>query len=243
MIKIGCLARFNNSYENEVNFAKENSFKLMQVWYGKDGIRNHETEENRLDKMINFKFPTIIHALLDINEIEEHVPNLINILNALNQKELIIHPICHSEEINKNTIQKLSNIINEALTVFKEHEVTLFLENNSKLDPIFSTSAEVELVFSQNPQLEFLIDIAHIYDYEHLKELVRIKTPKKLHITDSHFDVIHEHIPLGEGDIDFRYIFNEILSDFQGDIIIELVSEDRDIINAKRIIESCLDCN
>jgi sugar phosphate isomerase/epimerase len=240
MIKIGCLARFNNSYENEVNFAIENSFKLMQVWYDKDGIRNHEAEENRLDKMINFKFPTVIHALLDINEIDEHTPKLINILNALNQKELIIHPVCHSEEINKNTIQKLSDIINKALTVFKEHEITLFLENNSKLDPIFSTAAEVELVFSQNPQLEFLIDIAHIYDYEHLKELVRIKTPKKLHITDSHFDVIHEHIPLGEGDIDFRYIFNKILSDFQGDIIIELVSEDRDIINAKRIIESCL---
>lgn len=52
MVKIGCLARFNNPYEEEVEFAKKNNFKLMQVWYDRDGIRNYESEENRLDKII-----------------------------------------------------------------------------------------------------------------------------------------------------------------------------------------------
>ncbi|MDT8717677.1 sugar phosphate isomerase/epimerase [Clostridium sp. 19966] len=240
MIKIGCLARFNNLYENEVEFARENRFELMQVWYDRNGIRNQEIQENRIDKIAKFKFPTIIHAVLDINEVEEHIPKLIKILTALQQKELIIHPICHSEKINENTIQKLSTIIHGALITLKEYDITLFLENNSKLDPIFSSSKEIALMFSQNPELEFLLDIAHVDDYKHLKDMVSIRMPKKLHVTDSHFDVIHEHIPLGEGDIDFQYIFKEILPDFDGDIIIELL-EDKDIIKAKKIIKNCLE--
>lgn len=240
MVKIGCLARFNKPYVNEVKFAKENKFDLMQVWYDKNGITKPETEENRLDEIIKFGFPTIIHAVLDINEMLDHIPKLIEILNNLNQKELIIHPICHSEVINENTILKLSDIISKSLKLLKPEGITLYLENNSKLDPIFSSSKEIGLMFSNNPELEFLLDIAHIYDYEHLREMVSVKMPKKLHITDSHFDVIHEHIPIGEGEIDFKYIFSQILFEYEGEIIIELVKEDKDIINAKEIIQNCL---
>ena len=239
MVRIGCLARFNNPYKDEVKFAKENSFEIMQVWYDREGIRKHDRDEDIIEKIISYDFPTIIHAVLDINEIEEHVLKLIIILDILKHKELIIHPVCHSEEINENTIQKLSDIIKKVLPVLKDKEITLYLENNSKLDPIFSSSSEVELMFKQNPELEFLLDIAHIYDYEHLKEIVNIRMPKKLHLTDSHFDVIHEHIPLGTGDIDFKYVFKDILNKFDGDIIIELL-EDEDVIDAKRIIENCL---
>lgn len=240
MVTIGCLARFNNPYENEVKFAKENKFEIMQVWYDKDGIRKHETEENRLDEIIKSGFQTIIHAVLDINEMLQHIPKLIKILTILNQKELIIHPICHSEVINENTMLKLTGVISEILKLLKSEEITLYLENNSKLDPIFSTSKEIELMFSKNPELEFVLDIAHIYNYEHLREMISVKMPKKLHITDSHFDVIHEHIPIGDGDIDFKYIFSEILPNFEGEIIIELANEDKDIINAKEIIQICL---
>ena len=239
MVRVGCLARFNNPYENEVRFAKENYFKLMQVWYDRDGIRKHDSDNDIIEKIIHYNFPTIIHAVLDINEIEEHIPTLIKILDTLKHNELIIHPVCQSEVINENSIQKLSDIIKKVLPVLKEQGITLYLENNSKLDPIFSASSEVELMFNQNSELEFLLDIAHIYDYEHLKEMVSIRMPKKLHVTDSHFDVIHEHIPLGNGDIDFEYVFKEILNKFQGDIIIELL-EDEEIIKAKNIIESCL---
>jgi len=240
MVKIGCLANFNNPYEHEVKFAKENGFTIMQVWYDKEGIKKYKTEENRLDEIIKFDFPTIIHAVLDINDILAHIPELIKILNILNQKELIIHPICHSEVINESTIIKLADIINKVLNLLKPQEITLYLENNSKLDPIFSTSKEIEVMFLKNPELEFVLDIAHIYNYKHLQEMVFAKMPQKLHITDSHFDIIHEHIPIGCGDINFQYIFSEILFDFQGEIIIELTKEDKDIVNAKEIIENCL---
>jgi hypothetical protein len=240
MVKMGCLARFNNPYEDEVEFAEKNNFKLMQVWYDKDGIRNHESEENRLDKINSFGFPTIIHAVLDINEIEEHTIKLIKILNKLNHKDLIIHPICHSEAIDNNTIYKLSDIISRALELLKPYGISLYLENNSKLDPIFSTSKEIQIMFNQNPDLEFLVDIAHIYSYEHLKEMVAIKYPKILHVTDKHFNIIHEHLPLGYGEIDFKYIFDKILCNFDGMIIFEITKQNEDIIRSKEIIESLL---
>ncbi|SHH89655.1 hypothetical protein [Clostridium intestinale] len=42
MVEMGCLARFNNPYEEEVEFAKKNNFKLMQVWYDRGGIINQK---------------------------------------------------------------------------------------------------------------------------------------------------------------------------------------------------------
>lgn len=241
MIEIGCLARFNNPYDNEVKFAMENDFKIMQVWYDRDGIRMHETEESRLDKIMSYSFPTIIHAVIDINDIEEHIPKLIKILNKLKQKELILHPVCHSEVINENIIYKLADKVGSALELLNSENITLYLENNSKLDPIFSTAKDIEIMFSKNPKLEFLLDVAHIYSYDHLREMINIKTPKILHVTDKHFSAIHEHLPIGEGEIDFEYVFNEILFNFQGKIILEIVNGDQEIINGKKIIEKLLD--
>ncbi|QAA33600.1 sugar phosphate isomerase/epimerase family protein [Clostridium manihotivorum] len=243
MVEIGCLARFNNPYEEEVEFALKNNFKIMQVWYDKDGIRNYEQEENRLNKIISYGFPTIIHAVLDINEMEEHAVKLIGILNKLKHKELIIHPVCHSENIEEATIYKLSDVIGRVLGLLKPNGITLYLENNSKIDPIFSTSKEIEIMFANNPDLEFLLDIAHIYSYEHLKEMVSIKMPKILHITDKYFNIIHEHLPLGQGEIDFKYIFDEILYNYDGKIILEITKEDEDIIRSKEIVEELLRYN
>ncbi len=203
-------------------------------------MRNHECEENRLEKIIHYGFPTIIHALLDINEIEQHTLNLVKILNRLNHNELIIHPICRCEAIDENTIYKLSIIIERALEILNDNGITLYLENNSKLDPIFSTTKEIEIVFSNNPKLEFLLDIAHIYSYEQLKEMVSIKKPKILHIADKRFDVIHEHLPIGYGEINFKYIFEQILCNYDGKIILEIIKEDSDIVKSKYIIESLL---
>ncbi len=70
--------------------------------------------------------------------------------------------------------------------------------------------------------------------------MISIKIPKILHVTDKHFSAIHEHLPIGEGEIDFEYVFNEILFNFQGKIILEIVNGDQEIINGKKIIEKLL---
>ncbi|MGG5461123.1 TIM barrel protein [Clostridium sp. B9] len=238
MLKIGCLARFFNRYKDEVKFAKENNFDFMQLWYDNRGLCMHKDDKDFINTIKNHNFPTIIHAVLNINEFEEHVPKLIYILNKLKHKELIIHPICENEEITKETIYKLDSSVKYALNLLNPHGITLYLENNSKLDPIFSNTDEIKKIITQNPDLEFLLDIAHIDDIPHLTEIINIKTPKIIHIADRHFDVIHEHLPIGQGEIDFELIFNSILPNYNGKVILEIVNSNQDIINSKNIINS-----
>ncbi|ELC8442496.1 sugar phosphate isomerase/epimerase [Clostridium perfringens] len=243
MVQLGCLARFFNRYESEVKFAEENKFSFMQLWYDNRGLCLHENDKEFIDTINRYNFPTIIHAVLNINEFGEHIPKLLDILNKLNHKELIIHPICENEEINKETLYKLDKSIKYALNILTPNGITLFLENNSKLDPIFTDANEIEKIFSQNKDLEFLLDIAHIDNMNHLQEMINIKKPKILHIADRHFDVVHEHLPLGQGDIDFQYIFSNLLPKYDGKIILEIVNDDLDIINSKNIIESLISKN
>ena len=213
MPQLGCLARFFNRYKDEFKFAKENNFDFMQLWYDNRGLCLHEDDKDFINTINKYNFPTIIHAVLNINEFEEHIPKLLDILNKLNHK---------------------------ALNILKPHGINLFLENNSKLDPIFTTTDEIQKIFSQNADLEFLLDIAHIDNINHLQDLINIKYPKILHIADRHFDVIHEHLPIGHGEIDFQHIFSKLLPQYNGKIILEIVNKDSDIINSKNLIQNFL---
>ena len=235
-MQIGCLARYFNPYEEEVIFAKNNNFQFMQIWYDRNGIAL-KRDLNPIETIKKFNFPTIIHAVLDINEFEEHVPKLIEILKYLGHNELIIHPICKSEEINPKTIYKLSEKVSFALKELEKENITLYLENNSRLDPIFNELNEIEIMFSANTNLQFLLDVAHIDNYEHLKSMIKIKMPKILHIADRHLEQIHEHLPIGQGNIDYEYIFTDILNEFDGKIVLEIVQSSEDMLNSRAKIE------
>ena len=192
----------------------------------------HAEDINGVDIINSNKFPTIIHAVLNISEFEEHVPKLLKLLKDLGHTELIIHPICQDEEITETTLEKLNQKIKYALNILKPEGITLYLENNSKLDPIFTDVHEIEYIFKENADLEFLLDIAHVDDQITLGKLVQAKWPKMIHIADRHFDVIHEHLPIGEGEIDFEYIFKNILVNYEGKIILEILG-DHEVIDSK----------
>lgn len=176
---------------------------------------------------------------MDINEFDEHVPRILAILKKLSHNQLIIYPVCKSEEITKETIVKLSKKVLEAKRLCKEEGIKLFVENNSKLEPINYSIDDIRIMYNDN-DVELLLDLAHIDDYNHLKEIVSIKKPRMLHIADKHFDVIHEHLPLGEGDLDFEYIFNNVLTEFNGKIIFEVVAEDDLIVKSLNTIKEIL---
>lgn len=126
------------------------------------------------------------------------------------------------------------------LDIYRPNGITVFLENNSKLDPIFTDTYEIEKIFRQNEELEFILDIAHIDSIKHIKDMVSCKKPKILHIADKHFDILHEHLPIGHGEIDFEYIFNNILNNYEGKIILEITNSDLDIVNSKKIIQNII---
>jgi sugar phosphate isomerase/epimerase len=240
MIEFGCLAHFCHLYTEDVLFARENGFCILQIWYDKDGV-SLQKESNKLDVIINSNFPSIIHAVLDINEYEEHIPKLIAILKELNHKELIIHPVCKSESINSNTIQKLSRNIKYSYNQLRKNGIKLYVENNSKLDVMLNSVSDIHVLFSENPDVEMLLDVAHIDNYKHLEEIIKIKYPKILHLADRHMELIHEHLPVGKGNIDFSLIFNKILSDYDGRIILEITQSNEELISSKKIISSIID--
>ena len=243
MIYYGRSIRWFNDYDKEVKFSIDNSFDFMQIWYMKGDILIDKIEGDKAKVIKEQGFPVIIHAVLDINEFDEHVPKISEILNYFSHKEVIIHPICESEEINGITIFKLAEKISYANEVFSKTGITLYVENNSKLDPIFYKTEEINIMFSKNPNVELLLDIAHIDSYDHLKSIIQIKKPKMLHVADKSFNAIHEHLPVGNGEIDFKYIFKKILKDFDGKIIFEVVDEDKVIINSKNIIKKIIEEN
>lgn len=239
MIEIGCLANFNNFFSKEVEFALKNNFKILQIWYYKNGIALRK-DKDPIKTIKDSNFPSIIHAVLDINEFEEHIPKLIKILNKLYHTNIIIHPICKSEKLSIHTIKKLSAKVTYAYKEFFSNQISLYIENNSKLDPIFSSSEEIEFVFRSNPNVKLILDIAHIDNYDHLKKIVQIKMPEMLHIADKHFDIVHEHLPIGEGELDFKLIFSQILQGFNGKIILEIIQSKDKIISSRDIILSYL---
>ncbi|MCT4598804.1 MAG: hypothetical protein N4A50_13105 [Vallitalea sp.] len=55
-------------------------------------------------------------------------------------------------------------------------------------------------------------------------------------LADKHFDVIHEHLPLGKGELDFGYVFSNALGDFNRDLVIEVVTNNEDIIDSRERI-------
>jgi sugar phosphate isomerase/epimerase len=240
MIQIGCLARYFNKYADEVEFATHHGFDLLQIWYDRNGIALNKDLFPKENAIKELEFPSIIHAVLDINEFEEHVPKVVDILVSLKHKEVIIHPICESEVITPDTIHKLSRQVCFALEKLSDKGITLFLENNSRLDPIFNTPEEIGIIFRDNPNLEFLLDVAHIESYEHLKKIVAVKMPKMLHIADKHFDVTHEHLPVGQGEINYEYIFSNILREFTGKIVLEVIQNDDAMIASRDKIRKAL---
>lgn len=240
MISIGRSIRWYNDYQEEIEFSRKHGFDFMQVWYLKGEIVLDKLPFPKEHYIKEAGFPIIIHAVLDINEFEEHVPKIVEILKYLGHKELIIHPICHSEEITPDTILKLTDKVTEAYKLLKQHGIMLYIENNSRLDPINQSVEELNIMFDKNKEVGLLLDVAHIDSYEHLKDILSVKKPEILHIADKHFEVIHEHLPIGHGNMDYKHIFQDIMKDFDGRIIFEVVAEDEEIIESKRLIDEIL---
>lgn len=239
MIKIGCIANYNFPYKDEVKFARDNNFEILQIWYDKNGISLFE-KEDPIKVILENPYPAIIHALLDINALDEHLPKLLKILKELHHDKLIIHPICRTEKYSDKTIIKLAEKLLNHIRFFEKQNIKLFIENNSLLDNLLNTTYEIKYLFEDDHLLNFILDIAHTTSEENLKDIISCKFPKMLHLADKHYSVIHEHLPVGEGELNFKKIFTKFLKDFDGYIILEIVQGKESLINSKKILEEII---
>ena len=62
MIQYGCLARYFNRYEDEIQFAKNNGFDFMQMWYDNKGFWINNQRNEDVANIAKFDFPAIIHG-------------------------------------------------------------------------------------------------------------------------------------------------------------------------------------
>ena len=142
--------------------------------------------------------------------------------------------------ITDKTIYELATNVKSIAEKLSRIGATLFIENNSIIDVINYTIEDLKIVFNANPNVELLLDLAHIDSYEHLRNIIEVKYPQMLHISDKHFSVKHEHLPIGTGNLDFELIFSKYLGNFNGGIILEIPEEDTVIIDSMTKIKNAM---
>ena len=240
MISIGRSLCWYNKYEDEINFSVKNHFDFMQIWY-KDGkiiVDNMAEPKEKYIKQAGF--PVIIHALFNLQDFERYGNQLLEVVEYLGGKEVIIHPICHSEQSCSQSIYELAKQVKKFSEKAKKAGIVWYLENNSILEGFHYRKEELEIVFGEDSYVEQLLDVAHIDDYRHLEDIIAIKYPKCLHVAGKHFGCSHEHLSLTKGDIDYKLIFSKYLNNFDGRIILEVIDSDEEIILSKQIIDDAV---
>ena len=230
-------------FQDEIKFSIKNNFDLIQLWY-KRGEIDMVYEQDQIKAIKNSNISTILHGSFDINDFEEYENDFVNTLIKLGHKETIIHPMIKTETINKNNHEILENKLLHLCNKLNELNIKVYIENNHAMMKTFYTLAQWESFFKKAPKnTEFLLDIVHVMfcdDYEYMRKLVKIKYPKCLHVADTKKGMCgkkHVHLPIGHGIIDFNIVFNDILKDFDGIIILEIKNTDENIVESKKMIQ------
>ena len=94
-------------FKDEIDFSSESNFDIIQVWY-KCGKIDAMYEEDPITSLKNAPIKSIIHAAFDVSDFYNYEDDLIDKLTELNHKELVLHPMIKSKEVNKESIKENS---------------------------------------------------------------------------------------------------------------------------------------
>ena len=227
-------------FSMEVAFAQTHGFSFLQVWYDARGFSLYNSDPSDISLLQTCEIPLLIHALFDVSELETQFGILTNYLNDLELNEVVIHPVSIGNITTVEATERLCHSVLQGVEYFASQGITLYLENNSKLECLFQSIQDIEQVFTYVPQAELILDVAHIDDYEHLKQIIELKFPRILHVADRHLENTHEHLTIGDGNLDFKLIFRHILKKFSGRIIFEVPFESEARLRSKQKIEQIL---
>lgn len=240
MILIGRGIRWYNNYQSEVDFCKKHGFDFMQIWFKDGDICINDIPKPKEQYIKEVGFPVILHAVFSPEDFEAYGDRLLEIVEFLNMNEVIIHPVCDKTNVPSNIEHLLTEKVKSFSKKAKSKNITWYLENNSVIDLFHYNPADIKTVFDADSYVEQLLDVAHIDNYQNLKQIVDVKFPKCLHVAGKHFDVKHEHLPLTQGDIDYNFVFSNFLHGFKGRVILEIDGTDEEIIQSKGIIDQAI---
>jgi len=237
VISIGRGIRWYNRYQDEVDFCIKNQFDFMQLWFRDGSILVNDLPEPKEEHIRRAGFPVLLHAVFDPVDFGQYGGALLDKVAYLGGRDVIVHPVCKKSPIDQHTEYKLAEQAKRFSAIARARGIVWYLENNSVIDGFHYQAKDLEIVFRADPYVEQVLDVAHIDNYRHLEEIAAVKFPKCLHAAGKHFQVPHEHLPLDQGDIDYRLVFREYLHGYDGKIVLEVTGTDEELIRSKQIID------
>jgi sugar phosphate isomerase/epimerase len=240
MIEFGFNLSDTLPLEQEIEFAQRHGFTFFQVWYDYRGFSFNNQRSNDVQLLNDSCFPMLIHAVVDIVEFEQEAEHLAENLKPLEITEVIIHPIVRKELSRVEIMDRLCHGAHDLIDRVFSKTLTIFFENNCRLVPVLHSVEDLKEFFTCVPRAEFLLDVAHMDNYDHLQQITNVRFPQILHIADRHLECVHEHLPIGQGNIDFERVFKSTLQDFEGRIVLEVPFNAEARQGSKQAIERIL---
>ena len=109
MLRIGRNLRdLDCPFKDEIEFSYENNFDIIQVWY-KCGKIDSMYDIDPIKSLKDAKVKSIIHAAMDVDDFELYEDDLIEKVIELEHKELILHPMIKSREVDCNSVKELED--------------------------------------------------------------------------------------------------------------------------------------
>jgi sugar phosphate isomerase/epimerase len=250
------LAFYEDSLENALSWGESNNFGLLEIV----AENNHAIDEETLPKikeMIpSYNLDYTVHSpFSDINisslnksirkESIRQVKYSIFAVNEIGGKVMTFHPGRHSAATSKSretTKKILFDSLKEISDYNKDFGVTIALEN---MPDTFITTMKVSQEILEVLENKQLSEIKHTMDVGHLEtnnvdigdyiyDLKKYLIHMHLHDNFGEFD---NHLPLGEGNINFPKIFRALKEiNYKGRIILEMTNTE-DIIKSRKFLE------
>ena len=237
MIHKGLALHFRENYTEGLSFIHNFGFEFIQTWFY-NGILSIDVLSMPKGAIArNMLSPVILHAVFDMPDYDRYGQKLLDIVDIFGYREVALQPIYKAGRVTENTIKLLERKVGALHRSLAPRGVKLYVENNSITDGFFNSVQDLRAIFDVHPDIGLLLDLAHVNDYDHLREIVAMRFPECVHISDRRLSVPHEHIPLGEGDLDFDLIFNEILAGYEGRVILEAIGSKRGIAKSKKVLD------
>ena len=250
------LAFYEESLENALSWGENNKFGLLEIVAENNHAIDEETLPEVKDFLSSYNFEYTVHSpFSDINisslnksirkESIRQVKYSIFAVNEIGGNVLTFHPGRHSAATSKsrgNTKKILFDSLKKISDYNKDYGVTIALEN---MPDTFITTMKVSQEVLEVLENKQLSEIKHTMDVGHLEtnnvdigeyihDLRKYLIHMHLHDNFGEFD---NHLPLGEGNINFPKIFRALKEiNYVGRIILEMTNTE-DILKSREFLE------
>ncbi|HOM95576.1 MAG TPA: sugar phosphate isomerase/epimerase [Methanofastidiosum sp.] len=249
------LAFYEVPLENALIWGEDAKFNLLEIVAENNHAIDEETMPKVKDILSSYSFEYTVHSpFSDINISSlnksirkvsiQQVKYAIYAVNEIGGKVMTFHPGRHSAATNRDkelTKKILFDSLKEISTYNEDYGVVIALEN---MPDTFVTTMKVSqeilevLENKQLPGIKHTMDVGHLetnnVDIErYIQDLKDFLVHIHLHDNLGEFD---NHLPLGEGNIDFSKVFMALKKiNYSGRMILEMTNTE-DILKSREFL-------